>query len=106
MPTSSARSPAKIGTRTVTRRRRAELKEYLATLDDAAFGAASDVTKPPRRGERASTTRWHRLRGCSNRHSRPTFTTKTAHFFLRLTIPAVRFSKELLPCRWGDRDAS
>src|SRR5215467_14679837 len=43
------------------------------------------ASKPPLRGERAATTRWHRLRGCSNRHSRPTFTTKSAlsyHFDL------------------------
>src|SRR5881394_3468871 len=44
MPTSSGRSPARTGTRsadpeTATR----AVKEYLATLDDAAFGAVSDV---------------------------------------------------------------
>ena len=45
MPTSSGRSPARTGTKsgdpeTASR----AVKEYLTTLDDAAFGAASEVT--------------------------------------------------------------
>src|ERR1700704_2047986 len=44
MPTSSARSPVRIGAgnRDPERSSRA-VKEYLATLDDTAWGAASDV---------------------------------------------------------------
>ena len=44
MPINSARSQVRIGARIVIRRRQARaVKEYLATLDDTAWGAASDV---------------------------------------------------------------
>src|ERR1035438_7256299 len=43
MPTSSARLRVRTGAGTAIRRGSRAVKEYLATLDDTAWGAASDV---------------------------------------------------------------
>ena len=44
MPTSSAQSRAPNGEECLAETASGDTREYLATLDDAAFGAASDVT--------------------------------------------------------------